>query len=181
MDRINRIGMARASRLLLRKGRRLFADALFGSKATGYNDDVEIQETDAVNMKHAAITSAILRSAFGVVGELGAGFLESVYERALERAFREDGLFVERQTPIEVRFRGHSVGEFYADLLVEHVVIVELKAVQALLPEHKAQVINYLRATDIEVGLLINFGRPRLEYHRLTRTIDRDQSAPRNL
>lgn len=138
----------------------------------GYNGVMEIPSGDAANWKHADVTRAILKCAFAVASELGAGFLESVYERALEQALHEEGLFVERQTPIAVRFRGQIVGEFYADLLVEHCVIVELKAVQALLREHKAQVINYLQATRIEVGLLINFGKPRLEYRRLTRTAD---------
>jgi GxxExxY protein len=138
---------------------------------------METRAKDAADVIHAEITGAILKCAFVVAGELGAGFLESVYERALERALRDEGLFVERQTPIAVRFRGQMVGEFYADLFVEHSVIVELKAVQALLPEHKAQVINYLKATGIEVGLLINFGRPRLEFRRLTRTVDRGRGS----
>ena len=101
--------------------------------------------------------------------ELGAGFLESVYQNALLLALRQKGLKVEAQKPIEVLFRGENVGHFFADLLVEDKVIVELKAVKAILPEHKAQVINYLKATGIEVGLLVNFGMPKLEYHRLHR------------
>jgi GxxExxY protein len=136
---------------------------------------------DERRLQHADVTRAILKCAFDVAGELGAGFLESVYERAMELALRGAGLSVERQTPIDVQFRGQSVGEFYADLLLEHVVILELKAVQALMPEHKSQVINYLRATGIEVGLLINFGGPRLEYRRFTRTIDRDESPSRTV
>ncbi len=73
------------------------------------------------------------------------------------------------QQPIQVRFRNRVVGEFFADLLVEGKVIVELKAVKAIAPEHQAQIINYLKATGIEVGLLINFGNPKLEYKRFTR------------
>jgi GxxExxY protein len=153
------------------------ANVLSRSVSTRYNGHMERPVENETRLQHADVTRAILKCAFEVASELGAGFLESVYERAMEQALREAGLSVARQTPIDVRFRGQSVGDFYADLLVEHVVIVELKAVQALLPEHKAQVINYLRATDIEVGLLINFGRPRLEYHRLTRAITRDQGA----
>ena len=76
---------------------------------------------------------------------------------------------MECQHPIQVRFRSRVVGEFYADLLVEGKVIVELKAVKAIAPEHQAQIINYLKATGIEVGLLINFGSPKLEYKRFTR------------
>lgn len=123
----------------------------------------------AAALLHADITSAILRCAFGVASELGAGFVESVYERALEIALRQEGIEAKRQCPAPVRFRGQVVGEFVADLLVAEVVIVELKAVTALLPEHKAQIINYLKATGIDVGLLINFGHPRLEFRRFHR------------
>ena len=83
-------------------------------------------------------------------------------------ALSEMGIRTEQQTPIGVKFRGHSVGDFYADLLVDGKVIVELKAVAALTPQHQAQLINYLKATAIQVGLLINFGNPKLEYRRLT-------------
>jgi GxxExxY protein len=104
-----------------------------------------------------------------VINELGVGFLESVYAKAMTVSLLQRGLQVAEQHPIRVLFRGSSVGEFVADLFVEQKVIVELKAVKALLPEHVAQTINYLNATGIEVGLLINFGNPRLEYKRLTR------------
>ena len=79
------------------------------------------------------------------------------------------GLSAQSQKPLEVRFREKPVGEFYADLLVEEKVIVELKTVKALAPEHEAQIINYLHATGIEVGLLINFGNSKLEFKRFTR------------
>lgn len=115
------------------------------------------------------ITGAIIGCAFEVVNELGAGFLESVYEKALLVALRQKGLSATAQYPIKVMFRGQVVGDFYADILVENRIIVELKAVKAIAPEHQAQVINYLKATNIEVGLLINFGNPRLEYKRFTR------------
>ncbi len=104
---------------------------------------------------------------FDVSRELGAGFLESVYEKALLVALKQKGLNAVSQVPLQVKFRGAVVGEFYADILVEGKVVVELKAVKSILPEHKAQVINYLKATGIEVGLLINFGNPKLEYYRL--------------
>jgi GxxExxY protein len=118
---------------------------------------------------HGELTSRVLEAAFEVANELGARFLESVYERALILALREKGLSVASQVPLTVRFRGEPVGQFYADLVVEDRVIVELKAAKALLPEHLAQVINYLKATGIEVGLLLNFGNPKLEYRRLHR------------
>jgi GxxExxY protein len=113
------------------------------------------------------LTGEILGACFEVSKELGAGFLESVYENALLIALCQKGLEVVAQAPLRVTFRGAIVGDFYADLLVEKKVIVELKAVSALCPEHQAQVINYLKATGIEIGLLVNFGRPRLEYRRL--------------
>jgi len=116
------------------------------------------------------ITRSIIGCAFSVSNELGSGFLESVYEKAMLVALNGQSIAVQAQAPINVYFRQEVVGVFFADLLVEGRVIVELKAVKALSPEHQAQVINYLQATGIEVGLLLNFGRPRLEYKRLTRT-----------
>lgn len=113
------------------------------------------------------LTGKILEGGFEVSHELGVGFLESVYEKALLVALKQKGLNAVLQVPLQVKFRGVIVGEFYADILVEGKVVVELKAVKSTLPEHKAQVINYLKATGIEVGLLINFGNPKLEYYRL--------------
>lgn len=126
-------------------------------------------------MLHADITERILAACFEVADELGSGFLESVYGKALTLALRQKGLKVQGEHPIKVLFRGECVGEFCADLFVEDRVIVELKAVKALAPEHLAQTINYLNATGIEVGLLVNFGTPRIEYRRLTRRPNRDK------
>lgn len=120
-------------------------------------------------LKYEPITKAIIGCAFEVINELGAGFLESVYQKALLIALKEKGLAVNCQHPISVKFRGQVVGEFLADILVEEKVIVELKATKAIAPEHMAQTINYLKATGIEVGLQINFGNPVLEFKRLTR------------
>ncbi len=122
-----------------------------------------------VALLYEELTAKIIEASFEVVNELGAGFLESVYQQAMLVALAQKRLRVRSQAPISVMFRGQSVGEFYADILVEDKVIVELKAVSALTPAHQAQVINYLKATGVEVGLLINFGRPRLEYKRLHR------------
>ena len=119
-------------------------------------------------MKYEDITEKIIGCSFEVINELGAGFLESVYEKALSVALSEKGIVFKRQYPITVMFRGQSVGEFYADLFVEDKIIVELKAIKSLLPEHQAQLINYLKATGFEVGLLINFGNPKLEYRRFS-------------
>lgn len=123
-----------------------------------------------MEMKHEAITRAVIGCAFEVINELGAGFLESVYEKALLLAIRQKGLSALSQHPVRVMFRGECVGEFYADIFVDGKVILELKAVKAIAPEHQAQVINYLNATGIEVGLLFNFGNPKLEYKRFTRS-----------
>lgn len=128
------------------------------------------QDRQDAGLKHGNITQTVIGCAFEVMNELGAGFLESVYEKALLLALRQKGVSAVAQHPINVYFRGVCVGEFFADMLVDEKVIVELKAVKAIAPEHQAQLINYLNATGIEVGLLINFGNPKLEYKRFTRT-----------
>ncbi len=115
------------------------------------------------------LTGKILEACFEVANELGHGFLESVYVKALIVALRQKGLSAECEVPLRVTFRDQPVGEFYADLVVEGQVILELKAVKALAPEHQAQVINYLKATGVEVGLLVNFGNPKIEFKRLHR------------
>jgi GxxExxY protein len=117
-------------------------------------------------MLYHELTNQILAACFEVSNDLGAGFLESVYRNALVIALRAKQLHTIQEAPLAVSFRGQVVGEFYADLLVENKVILELKAVSALTDVHKAQVINYLKATGIEVGLLVNFGKPKLEYQR---------------
>ncbi|MGO8816494.1 MAG: GxxExxY protein [Terriglobia bacterium] len=129
-------------------------------------------QTLDIGLKHQLITKTVIGCAFEVINELGAGFLESVYERALILALQQKGVVALSQQACKVMFRGECVGDFYADILVEGKVIVELKAVKAIAPEHQAQTINYLNATGIEVGLLINFGNPKLEYKRFTRSKD---------
>jgi GxxExxY protein len=126
--------------------------------------NMDIQDAQDKELKYEQITKTVIGCAFEVINELGAGFLESVYQNAMLLALRQMGISVTPQRPISVMFRGESVGDFYADLFVEEKIIVELKAVKAIAPEHQAQIINYLNATGIEVGLLINFGNPRLEY-----------------
>jgi len=126
-----------------------------------------IEEIASRGMVHEELTGQILEASFEVMKELGSGFLEGVYQNALLVALSQEGVKVEARVPLLVRFRREVVGEYFADLLVERKVIVELTAVKAPAPEHQAQLINYLKATGIEVGLLINFGRPRLEYRRL--------------
>lgn len=113
------------------------------------------------------LTETIIGCSFEVMNELGAGFLEKVYENALKLLLAEKGLAVDQQVPLQVNFRGQPVGDYVADLLVENAVLLELTAVKRLLPEHQAQAINYLKATRIPVGLLINFGNPKLEIKRM--------------
>ena len=136
---------------------------------------------DELNLKYEPLTKIILGCAFDVINELGIGFLESVYEKALLLALHQKGLNAVSQQSITVLFRGKSVGEFYADILVEEKVIVELKASKVLAPEHEAQIINYLNATDIEVGLLINFGNKTLEFKRFTRNKNIAGSNSKNI
>ena len=117
-------------------------------------------------MIYEELTEKILKACFEVSNELGNGFLESVYEKALLIVLAGMGLKVQSQVPLKVMFRGLTVGEFYPDIIVEDIVLLELKTVKALAPEHMAQVMNYLKATGMEVGFLINFGNPKLEYRR---------------
>jgi len=106
---------------------------------------------------HSELTGAIIGSAIAVHRELGPGKLESVYQRALEIELGARGIPYRKQVPIEMLYRGESVGDFFADLIVDRKVLVELKAVDALRSVHRAQVLSYLRATGLELGLLINF------------------------
>lgn len=117
-------------------------------------------------MLHEELSHKILRACFEVSNELGIGFLESVYEKALLIALRQKGLNADSQISLAVKFREIVVGEFFVDILVEKKILLELKAATALTKEHQAQIINYLKATGVEVGMLINFGNPKLEYRR---------------
>ena len=109
-------------------------------------------------MKHAELTDKIISAFYTVYNTLGYGFLEKVYESALAIELRKSGLRVTVQYPVIVFYDGHVVGEYFADLLIEEQVLVELKAVRNLNLEHEAQLLNYLNATRFEVGLLLNFG-----------------------
>jgi GxxExxY protein len=115
------------------------------------------------------ITERIIGCAYAVSNELGAGFLEKVYENALAHEIRKVGLTVVQQYPIRVLYDGVVVGEYAADLLVAEQVIVELKVAKALDNVHLAQCLNYLKATGMEVCLLLNFGKPRVEIKRVIR------------
>jgi GxxExxY protein len=108
--------------------------------------------------KHSDLTQTIIGSFYIVYNQLGYGFSEKVYENALALELQGHGLKVAQQQPINVYYQGRLVGEYCADIVVNNVVILELKAVRELLQEHEAQLLNYLKATEMEVGLLLNFG-----------------------
>ncbi len=110
-------------------------------------------------MKHSDITEKIIACAYTVYNKLGFGFLEKVYENALVIELRKADLHVEQQFPVKVYYEGKIVGDYIADIIVEGKIILELKAVDKILDIHEIQLKNYLRATGIEVGLLINFGK----------------------
>ena len=112
----------------------------------------------AAGLKHAELTEKIIGVFYDVYNELGHGFLETVYEESLVIALREGGLAVNHQVALPVWFRRQKVGEFRADVVVEDSVLLELKAARNLEPAHEAQLLHYLKSTDIEVGLLLNFG-----------------------
>jgi GxxExxY protein len=113
------------------------------------------------------ISRQVIACAYNVSNTLGAGFLEKVYENALAIELRETGLEAEQQRRIEVRYKENVVGDFLADIVVEGLVIVEVKAVKMLDPIHSAQCLNYLRGTDLNVCLLVNFGSPRAIVKRI--------------
>ena len=128
-----------------------------------------------------SVTRQILRAYFAVQRELRPGFLESVYATALGWVLEDSGLHVTAQAPIDVYFQGRVAGTFRADFLVERKVIVEIKAVRRLDDSHMAQLVNYLRATDVEVGLLLNFGRER-DFRRMVMQLARRpfRASPRD-
>lgn len=116
--------------------------------------------------KHRDLTDRIIGVFYAVYNELGSGFLESVYEHSMAVALAQAGIASIRQYPLQVHFRGQIVGEFRVDIIVENAVIVELKSARTICREHEAQVLNYLRASTMEVALILNFG-PRPELRRL--------------
>jgi GxxExxY protein len=128
-------------------------------------------------MLYADLTGKILEACFEVSNELGIGYLESVYEKALFVALKQKGLSAEMQVPLKVVFRGVVVGSFIADMIVEKKVLLELKAVENLSNAQYAQILNYLRTTGIEVGLVINFGTPKLQYRRFDNRFDQNKDV----
>ena len=116
---------------------------------------------------HQDVTREIIASAYEVHKVLGGGFLERVYEKALVLELTKRGLRARAQTPISVRYKGELVGEYFADLLVNDVVICEIKTGEGLTNAHQSQLLNYLKATGTKVGLLLNFGTNRVQVKRM--------------
>jgi len=112
-----------------------------------------------MNLIHKILTESVIRCFYKVYNALGFGFLEKVYENAMVIELAESGLQAVRQKPIKVFYNNVVVGDYFADIVVKDILIVELKAVDYLADEHELQLINYLKATEIEVGLLLNFGK----------------------
>lgn len=122
------------------------------------------------NYKYSDITEKIIKAFYNVYNRLGYGFLEKVYENSMLIELKKFGLKCKGQFPIKVFYDDTNVGEYFADIIVNDLVIVELKAAENLCEEHECQLVNYLKATEIEVGLLLNFGKePQLKRKVLTR------------
>ena len=112
-----------------------------------------------MELLHEELTNAIIKTFYEVYNELGYGFLEKVYQNSLYLELKNKGYKVEAQKKISVYYKGIEVGEYYADLLVEDLIILELKAAECIVKDFENQILNYLRGTDCEVGLLLNFGK----------------------
>ncbi|PIT93608.1 GxxExxY protein [Candidatus Falkowbacteria bacterium CG10_big_fil_rev_8_21_14_0_10_43_11] len=110
-------------------------------------------------IKYERETGLCIKAFYNVYNILGYGFLEKVYEHSMLIELKKFSLYCLAQVPIKVHYDGHLVGDYFADIIVNNLVIIELKAMESLCPEHEAQLLNYLKATDIEVGLLFNFGK----------------------
>ncbi len=138
-----------------------------------------MNDEERKNLPHSDLTGSILSCSFEVMKELGPGFQERVYKNALLITLKQKGLRVETEQPFEVSYRGIVIGRYNADIVVEKTVIIELKCCENLIPEHQAQLFNYLKVSQLPIGLLINFRRRKLEYKRgytaeiLTRRMER--------
>ena len=126
-------------------------------------------------MLHEELTFQIINAFYTVYNTLGYGFLEKVYENSLAHELKKRGLKVDQQVPICVFYDGVLMGEYFADILVEGRIILELKTADNISSQHKAQLLNYLKATEVEVGLLLNFG-PEPKFSRKIFTNDRKQT-----
>jgi GxxExxY protein len=144
-------------------------------RITGY--PVDLRSRKPKPMEREDITREIIGCVYKVYNTMGFGFLESVYEKCLVIELRRAGLKVEAQKPVPVRYAGRSVGDFTADLVVEETVIVELKSVQRLTKAHEIQLVNYLVATGLPVGLLVNFGEAKAEVRRKVRQLTNQKGS----
>ncbi len=116
---------------------------------------------------HKDLSYKIVGFAMQIHSELGFGFLEKVYENSMMVLFRRENIMAKQQAPISVSFEGEIVGDYYADILIEDKIILELKAIEKITDAHKAQALNYLKATGLKLASIINFGKQRLEYERI--------------
>lgn len=126
-----------------------------------------VTRAKAVLTEFDSVTELVIGCAIELSNCLGVGFNEKVYERGMVHLMRKAGLEVQEQVPLRVMFDGVCLGEYCADLIVNGCILIELKSIEALAPVHTAQCINYLRATGLRVCLLINFGKPRLQWKRI--------------
>ena len=126
---------------------------------------------------HQDLTERIIKCFYEVYNQLGYGFLEKVYEHSMMIELAREDLQARNQVPIKVQYKGELVGDYFADIIVNEVVILELKAAESVVEEHELQLINYLKATNVEVGLLLNFGR-KPELRRKIFTNDRKRVEP---
>jgi len=126
----------------------------------GYNElkQIFIQKIDKMALKYKELTEEIIAAFYEVYNDLGFGFLEKIYQNSMYFELLDRGMKVEAQKPINVYRKNRRVGEYFADLVVNDLIIIELKAAELLTTKHEAQLVNYLKATDVEVGLLFNFG-----------------------
>jgi GxxExxY protein len=136
---------------------------------------LRISTAGGAQLKHVELTETIIGVFFDVYNELGFGFLKSVYRKSLQFALREKNLKVDAEVAVPVFFRGINVGDFRADLVVNDCVLLELKTAETIIIAHEAQVLTYLRATSLEIGLILNFG-PKAQVRRLLFDNDRKQS-----
>ena len=141
------------------------------------DSDSSLPPDGAPRLAHRELTGELLKIFFEVYNELGAGFLESVYGQAYATMLRRSGIAFERELPLVVRFRGEPVGVCKPDFVIEKAVVLECKCASQLDSAHRAQLLNYLRATDLEVGLLMNFG-PVAEFKRVISTNRPRRPAP---
>jgi len=116
---------------------------------------------------HKDLSYKIVGLAMQIHSELGFGFLEKVYENSMMVLFHRENIMAKQQAPVSVSFEGEIVGDYYADILIEDKIILELKAIEKITDAHKAQALNYLKAIGLKLAIIINFGKQRLEYERI--------------